>query len=271
MIGGEEESISRNEKLKSIHFFSFYLVLGLIGLFTVSVSFYSLDRFASNSSLVYGYINYLAGIISCMILIYAAYSLFRNKEDPILLGVIGSFILSFTLTVQAYDTLIQFENGFFIYIHRIIFVVFLTIVLFFSIYDLLINKGKKTPIPLDKTTIITYSFYLGLGSFCFYFFITNVKNILINKPFYDLKIIYVFILFFAGVFLIYSAYSLLRKKSLAKIFGIVGCLVFLIYLILFVYNGILFERSHLGTVLNQIVILFFTLVAVIYTVVKWNK
>lgn len=135
------------------------------------------------------------------------------------------------------------------------------------------KSEKKNNFLLDKKMTLIYSLYLAIGSIAFFIFINGVYTTIQAKIWYYSSrymvnsITLTIASFFSSVLLFLTCIWILKKKKNAKITGIAGCLLLIIYPLYVYLVDIVIPYNFNYIVIMFVPSIFLLLISLIY----WRK
>ena len=135
------------------------------------------------------------------------------------------------------------------------------------------KSEKKNNCLLDKKMTLIYSLYLAIGSIAFFIFINGVYTTIQAKIWYYSSrymvnsITLTIASFFSSVLLFLTCIWILKKKKNAKITGIVGCLLLIVYPLYVYFVDIAIPYNFNYIVIMFVPSIFLLMISLIY----WRK
>ena len=135
------------------------------------------------------------------------------------------------------------------------------------------KSEKKNNCLLDKKMTLIYSLYLAIGSIAFFIFINGVYTTIQAKIWYYSSrymvnsITLTIVPFFSSVLLFLTCIWIIKKKKNAKITGIVGCLLLIVYPLYVYFVDIAIPYNFNYIVIMFVPSIFLLMISFIY----WRK
>ena len=135
------------------------------------------------------------------------------------------------------------------------------------------KSEKKNNCLLDKKMTLIYSLYLAIGSIAFFIFINGVYTTIQAKIWYYSSrymvnsITLTIVPFFSSILLFLTCIWIIKKKKNAKITGIVGCLLLIVYPLYVYFVDIAIPYNFNYIVIMFVPSIFLLLISLIY----WRK